>query len=95
MAKKKILFISMIKIFPASAGGMIRPAVFCKALASLGYDVEIYAFTARKEDYKALKKSYSYSPSDGITEYVSTSLFHFIMNQLLKLLRHHLSGLFL
>ena len=46
MKKKKILFLSVVKIFPPSAGGMIRPATFCKALAELGYDVEIYSFTA-------------------------------------------------
>ena len=77
----------MIKIFPAAAGGTIRPAVFCKALASMGYDVEIYAFTARKEDYKALKRSYNHSPFEGITEYVSTSFFHFFINQIFKFIK--------
>ena len=66
MKKKKILFISMIKIFPASAGGMIRPAVFCRALAELGYEVEIYSFTARRDDYLARKSSYSHSPVPGL-----------------------------
>lgn len=87
MKKKKILFISMIKIFPASAGGMIRPAVFCRALAELGYEVEIYSFTARRDDYLARKSSYSHSPVPGVTEYVSTSIFHFILHRLFKILK--------
>ena len=87
MKKKKILFLSVVKIFPPSAGGMIRPATFCKALAELGYDVEIYSFTARKNDYLKLRKSFTHEPFPGVSEFVSTSWLHFLLHKIFKMLK--------
>ena len=58
---------------------------FCKALAELGYDVEIYSFTARKNDYLKLRKSL-HEPFPGVFEFVSTWL-HFLLHKIFKMLK--------
>lgn len=60
---KKILFISGIQLFPPLSGGQLRSSNLCRALAQLGFQVEIYSFTGRKKDYLRLKKS-SYKKID-------------------------------
>ncbi len=85
--KKKVLFINVIKVFPASAGGMIRPAAMAKGLSECGYDVDMYSFTARKDDYVNRCSSYSHQPLPGLSEYVSTSFLHFFLHQLFKLIK--------
>ena len=67
----KIIFVSGIQIFPPESGGQLRSANLCLALAKLGYKVEIYSLTGRKNDYLSLKSSDETKIADNVTEYVN------------------------
>lgn len=68
---KKIVFVSGIQIFPPESGGQLRSANFCRSLAKLGFSVEIYSFSGRKNDYLKSKKSSEEKISDNISEYTN------------------------
>jgi len=77
---KKILFVSSLQIFPPMSGGQLRSANLCRAFAKLGYDVEIYSLTGRKEDYLHGKPSFILTPENNIQETIN-------MNPVLGLLQ--------
>lgn len=68
---KKILFVSSLQIFSPMSGGQLRSANLCRAFAKLGYDVEIYSLTGRKEDYLQRKPSFVSNPESNISETVN------------------------
>jgi hypothetical protein len=82
--KKKILFISFIRLFPPELGGHIRPAAFCAALARMGYEVEVYSLTGRRADYTAKKHSFSHEPLKNVIEHIDMSFINFVCHQLFK-----------
>jgi glycosyltransferase involved in cell wall biosynthesis len=71
----KILILSAIQVYPALSGGQIRTGSFARALAELGHDVSIYAFTGRKKDYLARKKSGGTLLENGVNEFVNRQPF--------------------
>ena len=70
MSRKKILFISMVQIYPCHTGGHLRTYSLAKALANKGYDVSVYSLTGRKKDYLKRKKSFYTFNDDHASEYV-------------------------
>ncbi|WP_413586704.1 glycosyltransferase family 4 protein [Bdellovibrio sp. HCB274] len=68
---KKILFVSSIQIFPPMSGGQLRSANLCRALVRLGYDVQVYSLTGRKENYLSRKPSFNHTLESGIRESVN------------------------
>lgn len=66
----KILILSEIQVYPTLSGGQIRTGAFARALAESGNNVSIYAFTGRKKDYVARKKSSATVSPNGVNEYV-------------------------
>jgi len=79
---KKIVFISGIQIFPPQSGGQLRSANFCRSLAQLGHQVEVYSFTGRKIEYKKFRKSCENKIDNNITEYVNRNIFFGIIQHL-------------
>ena len=68
---KKLIFISGIQIFPPESGGQVRSANICRAYKNLGYEVEIYSFTGRKNDYLKFKKTSETIIEEKLTERVN------------------------
>ncbi|MGE5086242.1 MAG: glycosyltransferase family 4 protein [Bacillota bacterium] len=68
---KKILFVSSLQIFSPMSGGQLRSANLCRAFAKLGYDVEVYSLTGRKEDYLRGKSSFILNPQKNLQETVN------------------------
>ncbi|WP_413577677.1 glycosyltransferase family 4 protein [Bdellovibrio sp. HCB290] len=68
---KKILFVSSIQIFPPMSGGQLRSANLCRALVRLGYDVQVYSLTGRKENYLSRKPTLTHTPECSIQETVN------------------------
>ena len=66
----KILLLSEIQVYPTMSGGQIRTGAFARALAESGHDVSIYAFTGRKKDYVARKKSGVTVSASGVNEFI-------------------------
>jgi glycosyltransferase involved in cell wall biosynthesis len=70
---KKILILSGIQIYPPTSGGQLRSSALAEALAERGFEVAIYSFTGRKEEYLSGKPSGWNRVSDRITEFVDRS----------------------
>lgn len=70
---KKLLFVSAIQIYPAESGGQLRSSSLCEAFSGLGFEVTIYSFTGRKQDYLKLKSSGYQSIQKSIKEYTNRS----------------------
>ncbi|WP_413580671.1 glycosyltransferase family 4 protein [Bdellovibrio sp. HCB288] len=68
---KRILFVSSLQIFPPMSGGQLRSANLCRAFARMGYDVEVYSLTGRKESYLAKQSSFTQQPEKHIRETVN------------------------
>ena len=66
----KILILSEIQVYPTLSGGQIRTGAFARALAESGHEVSIFAFTGRKKDYLARKKSSATMSAHGVNEFV-------------------------
>ena len=71
----KILLLSEIQVYPTMSGGQIRTGAFARALAESGHDVSIYAFTGRKKDYVARKKSGVTVSASGVNEFIDRRSF--------------------
>jgi len=71
----KILLLSEIQVYPSLSGGQIRTGAFARALAELGHDVTIYAFTGRKKEYLAREKSGATMSPNGVNEFVNRQPF--------------------
>jgi glycosyltransferase involved in cell wall biosynthesis len=73
MAKKKIVFISGIRLFPPIAGGHLRSTNLIESLTA-SYDVLVYSFTGRRKDYLVEKRSKAYQIGPGLREFVNLNI---------------------
>ena len=79
---KKILFVSSLQIFPPQSGGQLRSANLCRAFVKLGYEVEVYSLTGRREDYLARKGSFAVNLQEGLREFVNMNPFWGLLQML-------------
>lgn len=49
--RKRVLFISGVRVFPCNTGGHVRTGGIARSLARLGHEVKIYSLAGRNEDY--------------------------------------------
>ena len=47
----KVVILTGMRVFPIASGGQLRTGGFARALARMGYDVELYSLTGRRPDY--------------------------------------------